>query len=76
MHAAGGTQLPALPQNLLDAMEPAGCHAGECRRADTGLASPSLPFQGQWDSSPAILPWPRACSLPLVRFLGSSTISF
>ncbi|KAB0372202.1 hypothetical protein FD755_015994, partial [Muntiacus reevesi] len=31
---------------------------------------------GQWDSSPTTLPWPRACSLPLVWFLGSSTTSF
>lgn len=58
--------------NFLLFPEPASFSASEYRRGDTMLTSP---FQGQWDSSTATLPWPRACSLPSVWLLGSSTPS-
>lgn len=55
------SQLPALPRNLL---------VSKLVSAGGLTLSLTLPFQGQWDSSLATLPWPRACSLPSVRLSG------
>lgn len=62
--APGFPQLPAPPQSLLVS-----------KLVSMGELTPCLHlfFQGQWDSSLAISPWPRACSLPSVWLLGSST---
>lgn len=61
-----GPQLPAVPQSLLVS-----------KLVSIGELIPCLhlPFQGQWDSSPAALPWARACSLLSVWLLSCTSLS-